>query len=252
MKKYICLLLVLFLLAVPVSANGNLVHDGEYLLTQEEAIYLESYYAEFEKNQGFTPILVTTESFEGKSPETYAANWYDSHGYPYDGILLLVSFTEGQWYLLTNGACYDRIPDWETERIGEELVAYLRAGECYEAFCLFPELAWDAYAEDSTISSQGGAHAPAVQQKHYGKTVATCMAVGMVIGLVAVIIMASQMKTVRAQNAASDYVRPGSMVLTNRRDIFLYSHVSRVPKPKQSSGGSHGGGGSRGGAGGRI
>ena len=69
MKKYICLLLVLLLLAVPVSANGNLVHDGEHLLTPEEAIYLESYYAEFEENQGFTPILVTTESFDGKSPD---------------------------------------------------------------------------------------------------------------------------------------------------------------------------------------
>lgn len=252
MKKYICLLLVLFLLAVPVSANGNLVHDGEYLLTQEEAIYLESYYAEFEKNQGFTPILVTTESFEGKSPETYAANWYDSHGYPDDGILLLVSLTESQWYILTNGACYDRIPDWEAESIGGELVEYLRAGEYYEAFALFPELAYEAYQEESSISNYGGADAPVTYQKHYGKTIAICMAVGMVIGLIAVGIMAAQMKTVRAQNAASDYVRPGSMVLTNRRDIFLYSHVSRVPKPKQNSGGSHGGGGSRGGAGGRI
>lgn len=252
MKKFMCLLLVLLLLAVPVSAQWDLLYDGEGLLTTEEAIMLESDYADFAANCGFTPILVTTDSFEGKDPDTYAGNWYDSHGYPEDGILLLVSLTEGQWYILTNGACYDRIPNWEAEMIGEELVAYLRAGEFYEAFALFPELALDAYSEDSSISSQGGADAPATHQKHYGKTIAICMAVGMVIGLIAVGIMAAQMKSVRAQNAASDYVRPGSMHLTNRRDIFLYSHVSRTPKPKPSSGGSHGGGGSRGGAGGRI
>ena len=252
MKKFICLLLVLLLLAVPVIAQGNLVCDGEWLLTAEEAMELEGYYADFAENCGFTPILVTTDSFAGKTPETYAANWYDSHGYPYDGILLLVSLTEGQWYILTNGACYDRIPDWEAEMIGAELVEYLRAGEYYEAFARFPELVLDAYSVDSSISNFGGADAPVSYQKHYGKTIAICMAVGMVIGLISVGIMASQMKTVRAQNAASDYVRPGSMHLTNRRDIFLYSHVSRRPKPKPSSGGSHGGGGSRGGAGGRI
>ena len=122
MKKFICLLLVLFLLAVPVSAQWDLVYDGEKLLTTEEAIQLESDYADFAANRDFTPILVTTDSFDGKNPETYAANWYDSHGYPDDGILLLVSLTEGQWYILTNGACYNRILDWEAESIGGELV----------------------------------------------------------------------------------------------------------------------------------
>lgn len=252
MKKFMCLLLVLLLLAVPVSAQWDLLYDGEKLLTAEEAIILESDYADFAASHEFTPILVTTDSFEGESPETYAANWYDSHGYPENGILLLVSLTEGQWYILTNGACYDRIPNWEAENIGGELVEYLREGEYYEAFHLFPELALDAYSEDSSISNYGGADAPVTNQTHYGKTIAICMAVGMGIGLIAVGIMASQMKSVRAQNAASDYVRPGSMYLTNRRDIFLYSHVSRTPKPKSSSSGSHSGGGSRGGAGGRI
>ena len=241
MKKCICLLLVLFLLAVPVSAQWDLVYDGEKLLTTEEAIQLESDYADFAANRDFTPILVTTDSFDGKNPETYAANWYDSHGYPDDGILLLVSLTEGQWYILTNGACYNRIPDWEAENIGGELVEYLRAGEYYEAFALFPELAYEAYQEESSISNYGGADAPVTYQKYYGKTIAICMAVGMVIGLIAVGIMAAQMKSVRAQNTASDYVRPGSMNVRVRRDLYLYRTVSRRPKPKSSgSGGSSG------------
>ena len=75
---------------------------------------------------------------------------------------------------------------------------------------------------------------------------------GLVIGLIAVGIMSAKMKTVRSQSHASDYVRPGSMQLTNQRDIFLYSHVSRRAKPKQTSSGGSRGGGSRGGAGGRL
>ncbi len=238
MKKCICLLLVLFLLAVPVSAKWDLMYDGEKLLTTEEAINLENCYADFAASHDFTPILVTTESFEGKSAESFAANWYDSHGYPDDGILLLVSLTEGQWYILTNGACYDRIPNWEAENIGGELVESLREGAYYEAFALFPELADEAYTQESSISNYGGADAPVTNQKHYGKTIAICMAVGMGIGLIAVGIMASQMKSVRAQNTASDYVRPGSMQLTQCGDFFMYRTVTRTERQQNNSSGS--------------
>ena len=248
MKKFMCLLLVLLLLAVPVSAQWDLMYDGENLLAAEEAIDLESDYADFAASHDFIPILVTTDSFEGKSAETYAGNWYDSHGYPADGILLLVSLTEGEWYILTNGVCYDRISDWDAEEMGEILVEYLRDGDYYEAFAMFPELA--EHFMEASDSNVGGVEAP-TGKKNYGKTIAICMGVGLLIGLIAVAIMASMMKTVRSQSGAADYVRSGSMHLTNQRDIFLYSHVTRTPRPKSNSSGSSGGG-SRGGAGGRI
>lgn len=64
-------------------------------------------------------------------------------------------------------------------------------------------------------------------------------------------------QTVRRKAAASDYVRPGSMNVAYANDVFLYSHVNRTAKPKDtdSSGGSathtsssgttHGGGGGK-------
>lgn len=251
MKRVLPLILVLVLLAVPVFASGNLVNDGEGLLTDEEILYLDQFYTTFSEKCGYTPILLTTPSFDGESPEAYAGDYYDTYGYPYDGILLLVSLTEGQWYILTNGACYENISNEEADQIGQTLVPYLREGDYYEAFVLFVDLAADAYS--SSISTVGGVDAPESAGRNYGKTIAICMGVGILIGLIAVGIMASRMKTVRMQSGASDYVRSGSMQLTGQRDIFLYSHVSRTPKPKNhASGGHHGGGGSRGGAGGRI
>ena len=254
MKKLFLLLLVL-VLVLPVSAAGTLVNDGEGLLTASEVSQLESLYSEYAADCGFTPILVTTDSFAGQYAEDYAADFYDSHGYPYDGILLLVSLSEGEWYILTNGACYDRISNRDVENIGEELVDYIRDGAFYEAFALFPQLT-ELYFGEVSYSYYGGVDGPtAVYEtgtKNYGKTIAISMGAGLLIGLIAVGIMASQMKTVRQQNAASDYVRAGSMQLTNQRDIFLYSHVSRTAKPKSSSSGGGHGGGSRGGAGGRF
>ena len=246
MKKLLILLLVLLILAVPVFAQNPLVCDWEGLLTDTEAAELEILYADYSRQYGFTPILLTTDNFAGFDAASYAENYYDTT-YPRDGILLLVSLTEGQWYILTNGACHDRISDWDAEAIGEELVSLIRMGETYKAFAQFPELAARYFAP----SDENALTAPVTTGKNYGKTIGISMTVGMLLGLIATGIMAAQMKTVRNQSGASDYIRSGSMHLTNSRDIFLYSHVHRTPKPKSnSSGGSHGG--SRGGAGGRI
>ena len=252
MKKLLIFQLVLVLLAVPALGSGNLVNDGEGLLSYEEAAELESLYASY---TDFTPVLVTVDSFGGRSAESFAGRFYDQMGYPYDGILLLVSLTEGQWYILTNGACHDRISDWDAEEMGEILVQYLRDGDYYEAFYLFPELA-DQFMSASE-SFVGGVDGPTAvyetHSKNYGKTIAICMVVGLLIGGISVGIMASMMKSVRPQHSAAEYTRPGSMQLTNQRDIFLYSHVTRTPRPKSgSSGGGGSRGGSRGGAGGRI
>ena len=249
MKRLWILLLVLVMLAVPVSAQGYYVADHSGLLDTFDAQELEQLYSQYSDEYGFTPILVTTDSFEGMDADQYAGWYYDQQAYPYDGILLLVSLEEGQWYILTNGACYQQIDNWEAQQIGDILVEYLRDGEYYEAFSMFPELAAEAYC--TSESEYGGVDAP-VGARNYGKTILICMIVGMAIGGIAVGIMSLRMRTVRQQSGASDYIRPGSLQLTQSRDIFLYSHVSRSPKPKSNSSGGGGGGGSRGGAGGRI
>jgi uncharacterized protein len=79
--------------------------------------------------------------------------------------------------------------------------------------------------------------------------------VGLVIALITVGIMKGKLKTVRRQPAAGNYVRKGSMNITESSDLFLYSKVNRTAKPKNngsgssthtsSSGRTHGGGGGK-------
>ena len=264
MKKVFLLILALVMLALPVTAAGvtlqgsgttsqegnklttNLVLDREGLLEQVDRAYLETLYQSFAEEHGFTPILCTVPSFEGMYPDAFAGMLYDKMGYPADGILYLVSLTEGEWYILTNGECYYRIPDHISQRMGEILVEYLRDGEYFEAFLQFPELAKEAY-----LAGETGHKSVLEKPKNYGKTIAICMAVGLAIGGIAAGIMAAQMKSVKPQKDADSYVRQGSMSMRSSRDIFLYSNVSRTPKPQNTSSGRSGGG-SRGGAGGRI
>lgn len=245
MKRIILLFFVLLLVAAPVFAHANLVNDKEGLLSWDEAASLEEIYTDFAQTHEFAAILVTTDSFSGRSAENYAGDYYDMNGYGEDGILYLVSLSEGEWYILTNGQCYHRISNADTQRMGDILVEYLRDGEYYEAFARFPELAEDAFYD--SIPGEESVSA----KRNYSKTILISMIVGFAIAGIAVGIMAYQMKSVRQQHNASDYVRSGSMQIRDRRDIFLYSHVSRTPKPKSNSSGSSGGG-NRGGSGGRI
>ena len=71
-----------------------------------------------------------------------------------------------------------------------------------------------------------------------GKVLLICVAIGIVIGLITVLAMKSQLKSVRMQNQANNYMIPGSMHLTHSADIFLYRNVTRVAKPQNNNTGS--------------
>ena len=255
MKKYIAFTLaLLLLLAVPVHADSYYIHDDEGLLKDHDVSKLEQVYGDFAKEHGFTPAVVTTSDLGGLPIETFAGQYYDIMGYPADGIMLLISLKEGQWYLLTNGTCHERISNADAQILGEEVVHLVRDGQYYAAFLSFPEKALEIFNDNAPVITDPVIHVEEeTQTKSFGKTFAICMGVGMLIGAVAVAIMAMQMKSVRPQPAAADYIIPGSARLTNSRDIFLYARTTRSPKSKpNATGSSHRGGGSRGGAGGRI
>jgi uncharacterized protein len=55
-----------------------------------------------------------------------------------------------------------------------------------------------------------------------GSALLVCLGVGFVIALITVLIMKAQLKSVRQQREADNYIRPGSMQLTIRKDLFLY------------------------------
>ena len=83
------------------------------------------------------------------------------------------------------------------------------------------------------------------------------LVIGLVTALIVTGVMKGQLKSVAPQRDATDYVRQGSMKLTNQRDLFLYRDVHRTERPKgdqlrrfrrqfhppSSSGSTHGGGG---------
>ena len=66
------------------------------------------------------------------------------------------------------------------------------------------------------------------------ETIFICVIIGVLIGLITVLAMKSQLKSVHKRSDAHDYLAPGSMQLHLSTDRYLYENTTRTPKPKSN------------------
>ena len=215
---------------------------------------------EISERQEFDVAVVTVNSLEGKTAEAYADDFYDYHGYGFgtdhDGILLLVSMEARDWHITTTGYGITAFTDAGIEYISEQFLPYLSDGEYFQAFEMYAGLcdefvteAVNGEAYDSDSLPKGDF--PVLEY------LGIALIAGVILSVLIVAGMRSSLKSVRRQNAATNYVRRGSMAVTGQYDRFLYMHTSKKPRPKpsesssgssthvSSSGTTHGGGGGK-------
>lgn len=235
MKKLICILLVVLLLlslSVTVFAAINPVVDNAGILTEEERYQLIQMLAPYGNK---TIQVVTVKSLEGEDVETYTENYAEGR----IGIVFLVAVQERKWCITASGD-YKAVIDGDViDLISAECVPYLQEGDYYSAFEAFAEECGyylDGYDPSAPmdVDDEGGGF--------FGRFL-ICLVIGLAAGGITAGIMAGRNKSVRPKNSAADYVRSGSLQVTVSRDIYLYHHITRTPKPQNNS--SSGGGGSR-------
>lgn len=250
MKKLIFAILSLVLLvslaATPVFADENTryIWDRAELLNTYEASKLSKAAAQLAAGYNMDVVILTVDSIGSKTPKRYAEDFYDSMGYADDGILLLLSMEERDWYVCTTGRAMEIFTKKGIDRMGDEFVPYLSSGDYYTGFLTFLDL-----IPDYIRSYEEGT---AVGEEFDPTTLLISLAVGVVVALITVSIMKSSMNTTKQQRSATEYVKNGSFDLHHRLDLFLYSRVSKTAKSSSSSGGRSGGGRSHGGGGGKF
>ena len=249
MKKWILTLLAAaFLLVTPVFAAGEVVADEGQLLSSHQAAQLTDALYQLQESYHMDVVVVTTNSLYGKNPSQYADDFYDENGYGADGILLLVSTEDNDWYISTSGAGIRIFNDDCIDYMADQFIPYFSEGEFFEGFLVFAQLCDDILLQNE-IGEAPTYKAPFQAQKY----LLGCAIGAIVIALIVVLILKAQLKSVRPQSAAADYVVSGSLNLTQCNDFFLYHTVNRVEKPK-NNGGTHmsSGGHSHGGHGGKF
>lgn len=250
MKKLCYILLsVALLLGLSAAAYAQglpVVIDEAGLLTASEAEALAQQLEYLQDACGMDAVVLTVDSLVGMSAKDYADSYYDSHGYARDGVLLLVAMAEREFWISTSGSC---IYDLNVDGLEETVLPYLSDGQYHDAFIAFAlgceKALYVQQDRDFVLTDSGTA-----TQKATGRTALICLSIGLAVGLIAVLVMKGQLKSVRSQHTAGNYVVSG-LQLTGSSDLFLYHTTTRRPKPQNnnthssSSGRSHGGGGGR-------
>lgn len=240
MKKIlIFLFLALILLTTPVAAAPDRLVDDADLLSMSEEQQIRTQLDDVSWQYDVDIVIVTVNSTDGKSPQAYADDFFDYSGYSANGVLLLVDMGGRNWWISTTGSCISTFSGNRIDRLGDRVAAKLSNGDYSEACREFID-GCESYLSGAGDTAESGG----VQ------TLLVCAIIGFVIALIVVLVMKSQLKSVRQQNAGV-YEKPGSFRLTRAYELFLYRNVTRTQRQQSTgthisaSGRSHGGGGGR-------
>ncbi len=233
------------------DSRPSRMEDYADLLDSAAEMNMREILDELSRELEFDIVIVTTDSTGGKSSQSYADDFFDYNGYGfgenYDGVLLLINMEYREWHISTTGYGMSAVTNSEVEEIGEDIVEYLSYGQYEAAFREFAaQVAREVKKErDSEVLDLGEIIARLV----------IAIVVGMGLAFIPVTVMKKKMNNVAIKNEATDYMKRSQIRMTDQRDMFLYSTVSRRRKPQESSsrsgghigssGRSHGGGGGR-------
>ena len=248
------ILIVCMTTAISAASMPRLV-DGADLLTDSEEITLLSMLDEISERQMLDVVIVTTNTLEGKSPMAYADDFYVYNGYgfgaSYDGVLLLVSMEDRDWWISTCGYGITAFTDYGIDCLADRFLSDLGYGYYADAFEIFAE-GCDEYI---TLARNGKPFDIGAEPFDASGAMMIAVVIGLIAAFIVTASMKGQLKSVRQQSAGS-YLKQDSMRITDSRDLYLYRNVSRVRRQTESSGGgssthtsssgrSHGGGGGK-------
>lgn len=256
MKKLISLLAIVLVLTAfifPASAASPRLADEAGLLSGTEYAAVEKQLDELNVQYGLDVVIVTTDSTGSKSPMEFADDYFDYNDYGSDGVLLLISMEEGDWWISTTGYGITAFTDAGIEYIGGKVVPYLSDGAFAEGFTLFADLC-DQFLTQAKSGDPFDTHNLPKEPFKLVRNVTLALVIGLAAAFFTTGAMKKKLKSVVQKAQANDYVTPGSLQIAKSRDFHLYTHLDRREKA-QSSGGSsthtsssgttHGGGGGR-------
>ena len=244
MKKIIVFLLAAFLLSlivIPAAASDlTMLADEASVLSKSEWGNLDKKLDEISEKHDFDFVIATVDSIGDEEVEAFTEAFYFDNGYGRgeegNGVILLIAMEERQWDIFVpHGFSEDALNTDARNHLADEFTGLLSNGEYYEAFMTFAE-----EAEKIVSDAENGEY---YKEPFNFKGPAI---IGAVISLITSGVSTTSMKnklnTVRAQSAAANYVVPGSLVVTDSSERFLYTTVTRTPKPTENSSRSSGGG----------
>ncbi len=248
-KIFYCLILAVLMIAlslIPSFATKERIYNkGELIdhtgtISSESANRINRLIDEAYEKYNCSVIIYYTNYVNSNDSirDDDAERMYLNGNYCESGVLLYLGTISRSFDIyVRHGEYVGKITYDEGDRLNGAIMPLLRANNFDGAAVKFAELALEFSGNSEN------------ERFIVGKSMSSCLTyalisliIGAVISLVVVLSMRSKMDTVKKQRGASRYFENRDITITESRDRFLYSTLTKVPKPDSSSGGRSGGG----------
>lgn len=234
--------------------NTPVTDDAGYL-TYEEFEQLKTKLERIREEYDFDVAIYTEYIMSGYDAQSTADDLYDYNFYgageDRDGILLYICSESREYYITTHAKGIYVFNDHGIAYLMDHIQPLLEDDQYYQAMDTFANLA----EELLEMAANGQVYNEEKLDTGYVVVVVgSALLFPLLIAYLMMKTQISKMKTAKEERYAQNYMKQDSRHITNSRDIFLYSHITKTAKPKKSSsstthrsssGRTHGGGGGR-------
>ena len=269
MKKTLLLLVVLLLMipgtvfasdAEPAESE-HVVPDGIHvvesesrfidtvgLISDEQAAALTKRLDEVSNSFGFDTVIAVVDTLNGWGAREYAAEIYEAYDFgmdgQYSGIILLLAMEDRDWGLATTGRGIDIFTMTGQEYLQKSFLPYFAENNYFLGFMAFANGVNDVIVRHDSgqpISSKDIPVSDEERKSRIGMSFGLSLVIALLIAVIVTGVWRAQLKSVRPQNMAQNYIIPGSMIVTGQGERFLYRNITRTLRESDSNSGGGGG-----------
>ena len=238
MKKLICTFALFLLFLTPAYAyEGKYLRDQSGVISFSDGMSLENALEQVSDIHKIDVAVLIVQDADYYSLSDYADDYYDNN-YGKDGLALVVVLDKNDRYVTASGSCIDYVNDDFLEDISQAISPHFEEENYAEGIRAF------------VTEVDGGINAYKAFQVF--KLVLISVGIGLAVSLITAKILKEQLNGAKFASGAAVYQKPGSFNVTNSRDIFLYSNITRVRRSSESSSSSHRASSGRSHGGGRV
>ena len=223
----------------PTVKGRPLVNDFANLMSDKEEANLTAKLQKIKEKYGFDAVVVTTDSYNGMSARDYCDDFYDYNGYAKDGILFLLGMDDRTWYVSTKGKASEYFTDYGIDEIFEEMESDLNHERYYDAFVVYADNV-DKYIANGMKGNIIDTNNNNKKKSFGGINVMISAIIGAISSLFTSLGLKGQMKNVRKEQFARNYIVGNSFYLTGASDMLVNRHVSRTRRPRREDSGPSG------------
>ena len=243
-KIFATLVAVIICLSAALSASAytqEYVIDYADKLSSSEIEELDLFAEKLESAYGVTVLFCITEGTGDVTADEFSSGTYGDYTDNENGIIIVHDDWSETYFSFISGNAEEFLTDAAVDSMIDAYDSndsyYGGIYACYELAEEYLENGYSGgYVYDGESLNNDTDTIGASEEKGGVSIIwlPVSLLIGLLVGFLIINGIASKNKSVKMQENATVYTRPGSMVITGSADNFLYNNVERREKPKQT------------------